>query len=68
MKLLPPTRKMILLSTIGGILCGFHVALFLQHGFAPWIIFNFGIGLFCVWGAILIGAERHPAQEESENN
>jgi uncharacterized membrane protein len=59
---------MILLSTIGGILCGAHVALFLQHGFAPWIIFNFGIGLFCVWGAILIGAERHQAEEENENN
>lgn len=68
MKLSPPTRKMILLSTIGGILCGSHVALFLQYGFAPWIIFNFGIGLFCVWGAILIGAERHAAKEENQNS
>lgn len=68
MKLSPPTPKIIFLSTIGGILCGAHVVLLLLQGFAPWIVFNCGIGLFCVWGAILVGSERHRAEEDHESN
>ncbi|NBW40065.1 hypothetical protein EBR25_03570 [bacterium] len=56
MKIGSPIRKVILFSTLGGLLCGIHLTLYFLRDFAPWMLFNFLIGVLCLWAALLVGS------------
>ena len=52
---LSASQKLVFFSALGGALVGFHTALLLLGHIAAWIIFNLGLGIFCIWMATLIG-------------